>query len=108
MSTKNEPAGFGPFLPILLVCVSLLLWFSWNLNLTIQQRMNGQQLSDQLDQQLSQAAEAENKLRVMMADLVQLSETNASAKTIVTTFNISFTRGANAEPPSGATPDAAP
>ena len=108
MSTKNESAAFGPFLPILLLCVSLLLWFSWNLNLTVQQRTNGQRLSEQLDQQLSQAAEAENKLRVMMADLVQLSETNASAKAIVKKFNISFTPGTNTEQPAGVAPDAAP
>lgn len=98
MSTENTKSGYSAFVPLLLVALSVLVFMGWNLSLATQQTQAGRRLSEQLDEQLTQSKQAEEKLRVMMTDLVALSGTNPRAMAIVKKFQISFTPAPAATP----------
>lgn len=106
MSNDTNNSGYSAFLPVLLLSVSLLTFLTLNITMAVRQRMAAVRLSEQMNVQLRQAQEAEEKLRLMMTDLVQISKTSPRAKEIVKKFQISFTPDASAKP--AATPDTKP
>ncbi|MDA1044229.1 MAG: hypothetical protein O3C57_03285, partial [Verrucomicrobia bacterium] len=94
MNNANAKSEFSVFLPVTLLAVALLTSLTWDLTQSVRQRMSGQRVADQQGLQIQQAAEMENKLRVVMEDLVILSKENAGALDIVTKFQIAFTPSA--------------
>jgi hypothetical protein len=84
-------ARFSPFLPMLLLALCMLSLLSWNLYLVLNQRTDGQRLVAQLDLQLNQAARTEQKLQVIMSDLLELAKQDKQAAEIVTRYKIAFT-----------------
>jgi len=91
---------FSPFLPMLLLALCLLSLLSWNLFLVVNQRAEGQRLVAQLDLQLKQAAQTEQKLQVIMADLLELAKQDTQAAEIVSRYKIAFTPPAKTAKPA--------
>jgi len=91
---------FSPFLPILLLAFCMLSLLSWNLFLVLNQRTEGQRLVAQLDLQLNQAAKTEQKLQVIMSDLLELAKQDKQAAEIVSRYKIAFTPPAKPATPA--------
>lgn len=91
MSDTDSNSGFSAFLPIVLLSIALLTSLTWSLSQAVRQQMTGQRVAEQLEQQKLQAADMENKLRLMMADLVILAQDDKGADAIVKKFKIAFT-----------------
>lgn len=103
MSQNDAPSRetFGPFVPLLILSVALVVFFAWDLSSVVQQRMNGLRIAEQQQQQLVQAADVENKLRQIMIDLVVLAKQNPDAAALVAKYGVAF------QPPVGGQPAAA-
>jgi len=86
-----QDVRFSPFLPMLLLALCMISLLSWNLYLVLNQRAEGQRLVAQLDLQLKQAAQTEQKLQVIMADLLDLAKQDKQAAEIVSRYKIAFT-----------------
>lgn len=101
MDTPAPGKTFSAFLPLCLIALSIIIVSSWNLKIAREQQIVGLQISVQQEAQFAQAAQAEAKLKQMMADLLDLSKTDTDAETIVKRYNISFTPPATgtAQPP---------
>lgn len=100
MSDSTARPLFGPFVPVLLLALSLTVLLTWEVSVAVQQHVAGLRVADQQQQQFAQAAALENRLRQILQDLVELGGRNAEAAAIVKRYGISF--GA----PTGAAPAA--
>lgn len=103
---KNQPAEktFSAFPAILLIAMSVAILLAWNVYQIALVRSNSIRILAQQDVQLAQAGQTEEKLRLMMADLVELAKSDADAHAIVKRYNIAFNNAA----PDQAAPPAAP
>lgn len=87
-STPTEARS--PFLPLFLIATALIMVLSWNLVIAWKQKTNGDRITMQQEIQLSQAVQAETKLQTIMADLLELSKTDADASAIVKRYKIAI------------------
>jgi len=97
----NAPSVFSPFWPLCLMAVSLVTILGWQTTIAVQQYVGSLRLTDQQAAMATQAAQAESKLQAMMTDLLQLSKTDAEAKTIVSKYRIKLNSDQPAELPAG-------
>lgn len=113
---EYQKQTYSPFWPMLLVTLSLALVLLWNLILTVQQCIAAVRLRDQQESMVVQAAQAEERLKQMMVDLLLLAKTDPEAATIVSKYRIAFTPpaasassvAANTAAPVSATVEKAP
>lgn len=90
MNSQSAKGTFSAFPAILLVAASVAILLVWNLYQIALVRSNGLRISAQQDIQLAQAGQTEEKIRLMMTELVELAKRDADAKAIVTRYNIVF------------------
>ena len=105
MNTDATQKPFSSFLPLLLVGLSSVILLGWNLIIVVKQHSEAVKITAAQESQLVQAAQAEVKLKQMMADLVALAKTDTDAETIIKRYGISFSGpAANATVPKAKTP----
>lgn len=102
MSTLSTEKTFSPFLPVLLLSFCLLALLSWNLYLVANQHTEAQRGKEQLLVQLDQAVRTEQRLKLLMTDLIELSKQDKEAEEIVSRYKIAFTPQAKTETPAAA------
>ncbi len=88
--TPGQGAEFNPFWPVSLIAVSLLVVLVWNTLLAVQQWHGGYRISVQQEIAVAQTVQAEDKLKAMMMDLIELSKRDQDAKSIVKKYNVTF------------------
>lgn len=86
-ATHYEPTYHG-FWPVLLMGVSLLLVFSWEIRIAIITRQSTQQLQEQQVRLVDEAKRVQTSLEKLVRGLVDLSKTDPAAQRIVTKFGI--------------------
>ena len=91
MHTQPDEKSYSAFLPVVLITLGISILFSWNLMIAINQHSNGVRISIQQELQLTRAAQTEEKLKIIMSDLVELSKSDKDAEMIVTRYKIAFT-----------------
>lgn len=84
---------FGPFLPLLVLAIALVISLGWTLGGLRAQYGAGLRIEGQQQQQLSQASAMENKLRQMMMELVVLAKQDSDAAGLVAKYGITFQPG---------------
>ena len=91
---NNQPAqkSYSAFLPLVLIALGVILLFSWNLSIALNQQAAGVRISAQQDLQLAQAAQTELKLKTMMTDLLELSKTDKEAEAIIKRYKIAINK----------------
>ena len=91
---NNQPAqkSYSAFLPLVLIALGVILLFSWNLSIALNQQTAGVRISAQQDLQLAQAAQTELKLKTMMTDLLELSKTDKEAEAIIKRYKIAINK----------------
>lgn len=100
MNSNSSETTFSAFPAIMLIAASVAILLAWNLYQISVARSNAIRISAQQEMQLAQAQQTEEKLRLMMTDLVELSESDNDALTIVKRYNITFNNPAVNQPPS--------
>lgn len=90
MNNQSAEKTFSAFPAILLIALSVAILLAWNLYQMNLVRSNSIRISAQQDVQLTQARQTEEKLRLMMTDLVKLAKSDADAQAIVKRYNIAF------------------
>jgi hypothetical protein len=83
-----EPVRFNGFWPILLIGVSLLMIFSWEVWIGVDTRQTAQLLLEQQGKSVDKAKQVQANLEKLVRDLVELSKTDDEAKKLVTKFGI--------------------
>lgn len=91
MNTCEEnTTRFTPFWPLCLMALSLVVFLGWQVTTAAQQYIGLVRLADQQTFQTGQAMQVEKKLQAMMMDLLDLSKTDAEARSIVAKYGIKF------------------
>jgi hypothetical protein len=83
-------SALNPFWPMSFLAAAVIIFLAWNIVVGARQYVGGLRISDQQAAASVQAAQAEEKLRTMLMDLVALSKTDADAQTIVSKYQINF------------------
>lgn len=110
MNSEYTPAQDKTFVPIVLISLSIIFLFVWQLKNISQQReglqSSKQKLDDfaqnnlpKLDDQVVQAKKIQAGLEKLVMDLLEVAKTDPDAKAIVTKYNIQ-----QQAPPSAPTP----
>jgi ABC-type hemin transport system substrate-binding protein len=76
------------FWPVLLLGLSLLLVFTWEIWVGVATRSTAQQLQEQQVRMVDQAKQAQSGLEKLVRELVDLSKTDDAAKKLVTKFGV--------------------
>ena len=92
MNNQPAPKSYSAFLPLVLIALGVILLFSWNLSIALNQQTAGVRISAQQDLQLAQAAQTEQKLKIMMTDLLELSQTDKEAEAIIKRYKIAINK----------------
>lgn len=91
-SEAQIPPSRGPayhgFWPVLLIGLSILLIFAWEVRVNILTRRSAQQLQEQQVHLVDQAQRVQTGLEKLVRGLVELSKTDDEAKKLVTKFGI--------------------
>ena len=89
---QTVPAQHAPtfhgFWPVLLLGLSLLLVFSWEIWVGVATRQSAQQLRDQQVKVVEQATKVQGGLEKIVRGLVDLAKTDEAAQKLVTKFGI--------------------
>ena len=108
MSAENNSSSCcsSPFIPLVLLAVSLLIVFVWQLSNISSQRSALQNLVQSQQQTVQQSRQIQAGLEKLVNDLVDLAQSgDDDAKAIVTKYGISRQGGAASVTPSAsATP----
>jgi hypothetical protein len=83
-----RPPTYHGFWPVLLMGLSLVLVFSWEIRVGIATRQGAQQLQEQQARLVDEAKRVQTGLEKIVRGLVDLSKTDDAAKKIVTQFGI--------------------
>lgn len=87
--TGTPPApAFHGFWPVLLLGLSLLLVFSWEIRVGIATRQGAQQLQEQQVKLVEQSTKVQVGLEKLVRGLVDLGKTDEAAEKLVTKFGI--------------------
>jgi hypothetical protein len=84
---QHVPTYHG-FWPVLLIGLSLVLVFSWEIQVGIVTRRSAQQLQEQQVRLVDEAKRVQTGLEKIVHAVVDLSKTDDAAKKIVTKFGI--------------------
>jgi len=104
MNTTPTEKTFSAFIPMVLIAVGMIILLSWNLYIVTGQNTSGVQISAQMNTQIEQARQTEQKLQQIMTDLVTLAKTDADADAIVKRYKIVYTSPAKAKTLSSLAP----
>jgi hypothetical protein len=99
---QPPPPVFNGFWPVLLIGLSVLLIFSWEIRLNIWTRTSARDLQQQQLLPVEQAKKVQTDLEKLVRGLVELAKTDNEAKKIVTKFGIKINNPAL--PPSAPSP----
>lgn len=87
--TLHEHATtFDGFWPVLLIGLSLILVFSWEIWIGIATRRSAQQLQEQQVRVVEQAKQVQAGLEKLARGLLELAKTDEAAQKLVTKFGI--------------------
>jgi hypothetical protein len=93
-NAPNRPTSFSPFVPLMIVFLSLTLLQVFSLKGLIDQRQTLLRHERALNQDLPQATAIADTVENLGRDLVSLSAKSAEARKIVTEFNIQLNQPA--------------
>lgn len=99
-AVAQGPATHSAFVPLLLTLIAFLMILGWTLGVTIRQASNLQNVKFQIWQASAQSVQAEEKLKAMLSDLVDLAADDPAAAVIVKRYKIKQNAAA-AETPEG-------
>ncbi len=100
-STVTEPVErFHGFWPVLLLGISLLLIFFWEIWVGVDTRRSAQQLQDQQVRVADQAKQVQLGLEKLVRGLIDLSKNDEEAKKLVDKFGIKVNAPSTAPSPS--------
>ena len=102
MNNARNDKPFDPFWPVALMAASIILFFIWNIVVTVRLRGGAVRLRDQQTAIVMQGVQAEERLKRMMIDLLEMSKTDPSAAAIAQKYRITF------NPPTAGVPAAGP
>lgn len=91
LETESPPAAsrsYHGFWPVLLIGLSLLLIFAWELRVNTLTRQSAQQLQQQQVTLVDQATKVQAGLEKLVRGLVELAKTDGEAQKLVTKFGI--------------------
>jgi len=91
MNDQIQENKFNLFWPFALLAASLIVILGQNLLTVREQKANLTQVVEQQKPTLEQSRQVQMRFQKMMMDLLQLSQTDAEAKTIVTKYGIAIT-----------------
>jgi hypothetical protein len=86
-ATERAPTFHG-FWPVLLLGLSLLLVFSWEIRVGIATRKSAQELKEQQVKLVEQSTKVQAGLEKLVRGLVDLAKTDDGAQKLVTKFGI--------------------
>lgn len=101
MNENTQPTSTccgNPFLPIVLIAVSLIVVLGQNLLSVREQKSTLNQVVEQQKPAIEQSRQVQVHFKKMMMDLLQLAQTDAEAKAIATKYGITFTPANTAAP----------
>jgi hypothetical protein len=84
---EHAPTYHG-FWPVLLIGLSILLIFAWEIRVNISTRQSAQKLQEQQVRLVDQAKQVQTGLEKIVRGLVDLARTDEEAKKLVTKFGI--------------------
>ena len=87
-ATHQHPPTYHGFWPVLLIGLSILLIFAWEVRVNIFTRQSAQQLQEQQLHLVDQAKHVQTGLEKLVRGLVDLAKTDDEAKKLVTKFGI--------------------
>lgn len=87
-ATHQYAPTYHGFWPVLLIGLSILLIFAWEIRVNIFTRQSAQQLQDQQVRLVDQAKRVQTGLEKLVRGLVDLAKTDDEAKRLVTKFGI--------------------
>jgi len=91
-TTQPTTATCGnPFLPIVLLALSLIIVLGQNLLAVREQKAALNQMIDQQKPAIEQSRQVQARFQKMMMELLQLAQTDADAKTVAAKYGISYT-----------------
>jgi hypothetical protein len=91
--STSAARGGNPFLPIVLIALSLIIVLGQNLLTARAQKSALNQVLAQQKPAIEQSRQVAARFTKMMGDLLQLAQTDAEAKAIATKHGIAFTPG---------------
>ncbi len=80
--------GKDAFLPLMLLIVSVLLLFIWQVNGFSEQKTALRATIERQDQMVKQSLQVQGSLQKLLSDLLELAKTDPLAQQIVTKHNI--------------------
>jgi len=105
---EQTQQGHSAFVPVLLTLISFLMILGWTLTVTVRQSVNLQDVKFQVWQATTQSVQAEEKLKAMLSDLVDLSKEDPAAAAIVKQYKIKQNAPAAVAPTTTLKPAAKP
>ena len=87
-AAHQHAATYHGFWPVLLMGLSLLLIFSWEIWIGVSTRQSAQQLQEQQVKTVEQAKQVQSGLEKLVRGLVDLAKTDEAAQKLVTKFGI--------------------
>ena len=88
MPSNSDSSRMSPFLPTLLLAISLVMVLGWNLNVSVRQAAGARQMRLQQEQAAGQVVQTEAKLKAMLTGLVDLAKDDPDAQAIVERYGI--------------------
>jgi predicted negative regulator of RcsB-dependent stress response len=89
-----EHGHFNGFWPVLLIGLSLIIIFGWEIWVGVETRQTAQQLQDQQEKVVEQSKQVQAGLEKLVRGLVDLAKTDEEAQKLVTKFGIKITNPA--------------
>ena len=99
-TVAESPERFHGFWPVLLLGVSLILVFGWEIWIGADTRRSAQQLQEQQVRVVDQAKQVQLGLEKLVRGLVDLSQSDEEAKKLVTKFGIKVNASSPSPSPS--------
>ena len=97
----DEPRQrFNGFVPLVLIALSVIIIFGWEVIVAGQARRNGRQLRDQQAKLVEQSKQIQVGLEKIARDLIELAKTDDDAKALVAKYNINISSPAPAASPA--------
>jgi hypothetical protein len=87
-TAPQQAQTYHGFWPVLLIGLSLVLVFSWEIRVGIATRRSAQQLQEQQVRLVDEAKKVQTGLEKLVRGLVELSKTDDAAKKMVKQFGI--------------------
>ena len=87
-AAAEQAPTFHGFWPVLLLGLSLLLVFSWEIRVGVATRRGAQQLQEQQVKLVEQSTKVQAGLEKLVRGLVDLAKTDEAAEKLVTKFGI--------------------